>query len=70
MAEPGLATDMPTSPVVSRQTWRHLFGESEIVICEDGTVLIDGKTVRDTLPQNRQGLASGAGMGDPLPRTL
>jgi hypothetical protein len=40
----------PPSPIASRQTWRHAFGEAVIEICEDGTVLIDGKVVRDTLP--------------------
>lgn len=38
------------SPVISQQVWRHAFGESTIEICADGTVLIDGKVVRDTRP--------------------
>jgi hypothetical protein len=48
------------SPVVSRQTWRHAFGEAVIETCEDGTVLIDGKVVRDTLP---------GGAGNPIPES-
>ncbi len=34
----------------TRQLWRHSFGEMLIETRADGTVWIDGKVVRDTLP--------------------
>jgi len=53
------------SPVISQQVWRHAFGESTIEICADGTVLIDGKVVRDTLPTLRAVPAVPAAAGAP-----
>ncbi|CAD5366568.1 hypothetical protein RA210_U10390 [Rubrivivax sp. A210] len=53
---------LPTdSDVLSRQLWRHRFGEMLIETRNDGTVWIDGKVVPDTLPS---GLADS---GRPAP---
>lgn len=57
-----------TSPVESRpqglvssRLWRHAFGEMLIETRADGTVLIDGKPVTDTLPPSPPGSPGAPG---------
>ena len=52
--------------VLQRSVWQHSFGAMLIETCADGSVWIDGKPVRDTLPsqpspQAPRGLAAGLG---------
>ncbi|MFT3819798.1 MAG: hypothetical protein QM750_19670 [Rubrivivax sp.] len=47
---------LPQPEVRHRLQWTHAFGVMLIETCADGSVWIDGRPVRDTLPHSGTGL--------------